>query len=213
MIPADPGDPSNPRLIQAYATTGQCAAGTDPDLCPKVTPIVPTNKRFAEDVITPGATTAPGLNPKLYRVSTGGQLASNGQGLSGHGGLFCEACHGATHAEWPVSPDSGTFIANDNQTALQLQGHTGTVVECDTCHTGSLGNTTNGPHGMHPVGNTTFADGGHSSVDGPACFACHGGSNRGNSLGTVLSEAKTDRNLPRVGFVAKGTPIGCQTCH
>ena len=53
----------------------------------KATPIVPNNKAFAENVVAEGG--AADGNPKLYRVSTG------------HGGLFCEACHGSTHAEWP----------------------------------------------------------------------------------------------------------------
>jgi len=36
-------------------------------------------------------------------------------------GMACEACHGSTHAEWPVANPS----ANDNVAAKQLQGHTG----------------------------------------------------------------------------------------
>ncbi len=56
-----------------------------------------------------------------------------------------------THVEWPN--------ANDNVTANQLQGHTGTITGCDTCHlpsafedSGELQLTINDPHGMHPVG-------------------------------------------------------------
>ncbi len=93
----------------------------------KATPIVPTNKRFAEPEVpnsfngflNPGAG-----NPQLYRVSTG------------HGGVMCEGCHGATHAEWPNANDA----ANDNQTAKQLQGHAGTIADCTTCHSSSPGN-------------------------------------------------------------------------
>ena len=73
-------------------------------------------------------------NQVLYRLS------------KGHGGVKCEACHGSTHAEWP----NASANANDNVTAKQLQGHTGTVIECTVCHAaGSLGITLNGPHGMH----------------------------------------------------------------
>ena len=81
----------------------------------------------------------------LYRLS------------KGHSGIFCEACHGSTHAEWPVLPESGTFVANDNMAAIQLQGHTGKIMECTACHAaGSLPVALGGPHGMHPVGDSRF---------------------------------------------------------
>jgi hypothetical protein len=167
---------------------------------------VPTNKRFAEPAVpasfngfdNPGAG-----NPQLYRVSTG------------HGGVMCEGCHGATHAEFPnANPD-----ANDNVMANQLQGHTGPIVECGTCHTnidalgtdGSLASL-QGPHGMHVVGNTNFADGDHKrnwDHNGDPCRECHGQ----NGEGSVLSRTAADRNLPDVGFVPKGTPITCTMCH
>ncbi|MEN8108345.1 MAG: Ig-like domain-containing protein, partial [Pseudomonadota bacterium] len=92
------GNTDGIRLLAAYRTND-----------PKATPIVPTNKAFAENVVTvddlPGDPGAVG-NPKLYRVS------------NGHGGLFCEACHGSTHAEWPASNPN----ANDNVPAKQIQG-------------------------------------------------------------------------------------------
>ena len=172
----------------------------------KATPIVPTNKRFAEPVVpaTLGTFANPGAgNPKLYRVSTG------------HGGVMCEGCHGATHAEWPNANPN----ANDNVTSNQLQGHTGTIGECTTCHgTTSLGNTLNGPHGMHPVGgNTSFATGGHRNViSGNNCVVCHGpnatSGGRNNNTGTVLSRAFAARNLDGTA-VAQGDPVGCSTCH
>ena len=130
------------RLRQAYLTGDT-----------KATPIVPSNKRFAEVVVDPSATSAPGTNPKLYRVS------------NGHGGVMCEGCHGSTHAIWPNANPN----ANDNLTASQLQGHTGPIVECNACHgTTDLGNTLDGPHGMHPVGNTGFARGGVRRLFHPA---------------------------------------------
>jgi hypothetical protein len=189
----------------------------------KATPIVPTNKLFAEPAIpatfgtfaNPGAGTAtPGAgNPQLYRVSTG------------HGGVMCEGCHGATHAEWP----NGNPNSNDNIAATQLQGHTGSLIECQTCHgtRWNTGNTLGGPHGMHPVGNDTnvttgtaagplidFVDGGHSNLGGNTanCSGCHGPGSRGNNLGTVLSVAKKDRRLNGQTIPA-GTPIGCTICH
>jgi len=74
-----------------------------PNFDAKATPIVPTNTRFAENPIPASFNGEPNkgagtidtndaadgaANPKLYRVSTG------------HGGVFCEGCHGATHAEF-----------------------------------------------------------------------------------------------------------------
>ncbi len=196
--PGTVGDPQDGiRLMQAYLSTDS-----------KATPILPTNTRFAENTVP--ATTADGTpnpgagNPMLYRVS------------KGHQGVFCEACHGSTHGIWP----NGDPRANDNVASIQLQGHTGTITECDTCHTGNGDNLSSdgslasmqGPHGMHVVGNTNFADGDHKrnwDHNGDPCRACHGQ----NGEGTVLSRTSTDRNLPDVGFVAKGTPITCTMCH
>ena len=172
----------------------------------KATPIVPDNKRFAENR---SGTGPGGSNPMLYRVS------------KGHEGVFCEACHGATHGIWPnKNPD-----ANDNVAAMQLQGHTGTVSECSTCHTGDLGITLDGPHGMHPIGEAgnKFADGGHEKLaekKPDACRACHGA----NGEGTVLSAMKDDRILAcdeRTRFCPdgksvlfpEGHEVGCTECH
>ena len=193
--PADTdGNQDGIRLFRAYLTGDA-----------KATPIVPTNKRFAENVIeadNPAVTRAddPRIgNPMLYRVSTG------------HQGIFCEACHGSTHGIWP----NKNPLANDNVTATQLQGHTGTITECSTCHDGDLGSTLGGPHGMHPVGNTRFSNGGHESLaerNKDACRACHGR----NGEGTVLSRAAADRVLSNEGrtvTIAKGQPVNCTHCH
>lgn len=173
------------RLLQAYRTNDTANA----------TPIVSTNKRFAEN--------DSGGNQVLYRLS------------KGHGGLFCEACHGSTHAEWPVEPQSGTYIANDNMTAIQLQGHTGKLIECAVCHTGNLPNSLDGPHGMHPVGTTNFSNGGHENLaqqTPDACRACHGMQGQG----TALSKVAVNRTLQaenRQVQVAKGQMISCNLCH
>lgn len=169
----------------------------------KATPIVPTNKRFAEDVVA-----ATG-NPQLYRVSTG------------HEGVLCESCHGATHAEFPNANPN----ANDNVSSIQLQGHAGMISECDTCHTGDLGETMEGPHGMHAVGSAgrSFAEGDHEHVaeNNPnACRACHGQ----NGGGTALSAMFTDRVLEckdKTSFCPdgnsqlfpKGHQVTCSDCH
>lgn len=182
--PGTIGDPVDGiRLMQAYRTGDE-----------KATPIVPTNKRFAENVVATGAAAG---NPMLYRVS------------KGHGGVFCEACHGATHGIWPNKNPN----ANDNIAAVQLQGHRGTISECSTCHTGDLGSNLNGPHGMHPIGDAgaRFASGGHESLaegNRNACRACHGQ----NGEGTVLSAMSTDRVL-RGRSYPKGYQVGCTECH
>jgi hypothetical protein len=185
------------RLVQAYLTTD-----------PKATPIVPTNKRFAENVVASADPGAAG-NPMLYRVS------------SGHEGVMCEACHGATHGIWP----NKNPLANDNVTAMQLQGHTGTISECSTCHTGDMGANLDGPHGMHPIGisGKKFADGDHEELakNSPdACRACHGQ----NGEGTVLSAMAQERVLKcdeQTQFCPNGNDatfpndheVGCTECH
>jgi hypothetical protein len=208
------GNSDGIRLLAAYRTNDS-----------KATPIVPTNKAFAENVVTaedmPGDPGAIG-NPKLYRVS------------NGHGGLFCESCHGSTHAEWPTANPN----ANDNVPASQLQGHSGYIAECTVCHEPNdeslpLGN--NGPHGMHavvdldPVAPAKADDRWnfqHRNYrnQGPGCDACHGA----DLKGTVLSRTADDRtvwckdnkgSLPgcaageQTAVIPKGTPVGCGMCH
>lgn len=184
------GSPSdNIRLMQAFRIGD-----------PKATPIVPVNKRFAENTIT-GNPEGNG-NPMLYRVS------------KGHEGVFCEACHGATHGIWPNKDP----LANDNIAAEQLQGHSGVIIECDTCHTGDLGDTLQGPHGMHAVGSAgaRFADGGHEDVaeDFPnSCRACHGQNGQGTVLSTMHQDRmlKTDEDGPKL--FPKGHQVTCFDCH
>ncbi len=172
------------------------------------TPITATSSRFAE-------------NQSLYRLS-GNKDGSK----KGHGGVMCEGCHGSTHAIWP----NANPFANDNVTSKQLQGHTGTIAECSTCHAkGTLGNTLEGPHGMHPVGGTSFADGGHEKLakkQPDACRACHGT----NGEGTVLSKVAVDRSFvieecekgtlcsggKAKNFTVnlkKGDQVNCVMCH
>ena len=184
------GDPEDGiRLMQAYLKGDS-----------KATPIVPTNKRFAENVVESGPATG---NPMLYRVST-----------DDHAGIFCEACHGATHGIWPNKNPN----ANDNVAAKQLQGHSGPITECSVCHEGDLGVTLGGPHGMHPVGDTRFSNGGHedlvehNSAMKDACRACHGKTGEG----TVLARAATDRvltNEHETVTLKKGDMVTCSLCH
>jgi hypothetical protein len=71
---------------------------------------------------------------KLYRQSTG------------HGGLFCSACHGSPHAILP------TVEANDNLQNIRLQGVAGTLRNCSVCHATPPSGA--GPHGI--VDTTSF---------------------------------------------------------
>ena len=165
------------------------------------TPIKASNKRFAE--------TQEDGKDHLYRLS------------KGHGGVMCEGCHGSTHAEWP----NPTNISNDNLTAMDLQGHAGTLIECDTCHApGSLGLTLNGPHGMHPVNDRNWTKN-HKEIsehNGGQCKTCHGL----NGEGTVLSKVAVDRigickdekgslcsSEGQQPTIAKGTKVSCTLCH
>lgn len=185
------------RLVQAFLSSD-----------PKAVPILPSNMRFAE----PRVASEPAAgNPQLFRLS-----------VDTHGGVFCEGCHGATHAEWPVR----NADANDNVAASELQGHAGKIIECGVCHTGALGVTLKGPHGMHPVGNNGFSANWVSShgdyverVGTGDCKACHGL----HGEGTVLAKAAVDRpNLEcdkgplcrneRITLKA-GTAVSCSTCH
>ncbi len=147
-------------------------------------------------------------NESLYRLS------------KGHGGVMCEACHGSTHAIWPVANP----MANDNLAARQLQGHSGTVIECSTCHQpGSLGLTLDGPHGMHPVADNDWNEH-HDNLfekNRTQCQACHGL----NGEGTVLSRMAATRtlkcdeedlagcNAKKQITLTKGTMVGCTECH
>jgi ferredoxin len=157
---------------------------------------VPVNQTFSTQPNIP----ATGLS--LYRFS------------AGHGGLQCEACHGSTHAEFP------SIHANDNVRDVELQGHAGVMVECTACHvsmTVSASTATNGPHGMHPIGQS-WVSAHHNYINGnrAQCQACHGTDYRG----TVLSRVQGNRTLTAsfdAGTVTlnlfRGALIGCYTCH
>jgi hypothetical protein len=190
--------PDHLRLLQAYLSTDS-----------KATPIVPANHRFAEPLVATGPAIG---NPQLFRLS-----------VDSHGGVFCEGCHGSTHAEWPVANPN----ANDNLATMELQGHTGKVTECDTCHTVGMGPSLSGPHGMHPVGGhglsvgwiANHPDFAESHLS--ACATCHGK----NGTGSVLAKVAADRPgldchqgalCPgREGKItlAASTIVSCNLCH
>ncbi|MBL8200440.1 MAG: hypothetical protein JNK40_05650 [Chromatiales bacterium] len=155
---------------------------------PAASPIKATNKRFAEN------------DNRLYRFS------------KGHGGVGCEGCHNSTHAIWPNPVEAH----NDNVAAEQLQGHSGTVTECSTCHaTGTLPLSLGGPHGMHPVNDSRWTNGGHGDLaegSQQSCAACHGTDFRGTVLSRTAAE-RTWRTESGIRTIGKGLEIGCYDCH
>ncbi len=152
-------------------------------------PLATTDTRFATNANTPLA------GKSLYRFS------------KGHGGLQCEACHGATHAEYPSSH------SQDNALSLDLQGHAGPVVECTACHTKVPTTTTGGPHGMHTTGQAWVS--GHESAakaNRTACTACHGADYRGSPLSKVWV-AKTFTVEGSTKTFPAGHQVNCYDCH
>jgi hypothetical protein len=147
---------------------------------------VAANTRFATNPNTPGT------GHSLFRFS------------KGHGGLYCSACHGSTHAEFPSA------FFNDNVASMQHQGHVGQMSECSACHGSTPSTTTGGPHGMHSLG---WVNGHKGPGDNPAnCRACHGTTYRG----TVLSRSFKNQSLSgRAGSQTfwRGRRIGCYDCH
>lgn len=150
----------------------------------------PADTRFATNA------NRPALGFSLYRFS------------AGHGGLQCESCHGATHAEYPSSHD------NDNLLSLDLQGHAGTVAECTTCHATVPNTVTGGPHGMHTVGEWWVSEHGDRAEGsrGSACAACHGADFRGSPLSRVTA-ARSFRVEGRSRNYTAGQTVGCYDCH
>ena len=72
----------------------------------------------------------------------------------GHGGLYCESCHGSTHAILPSTE------ARDNIQVIRLQGYADILRECSVCHGDNVPDGP-GPHGManpnpHPTATPTF---------------------------------------------------------
>jgi len=153
--------------------------------------------------------------PKVWtdaRFATTPNVPSTGYSLfrfsKGHGNLDCEACHGATHAEYPSSQ------SQDNALAMDLQGHTGTIHECTACHATVPTTATGGPHGMHTIG-AAWVSAHHTQVKSTgtaACAYCHGANYRGSPMSEVRM-AKTFTVEGRTKTFAEGTAVGCYDCH
>ncbi len=148
-----------------------------------------SNTTFATNANAPSA----GLS--LYRFSTG------------HGGLQCEACHGSTHAEFASNEP------NDNVQNIKLQGHAGTLAECDACHTTMPSTVTGGPHGLHPLGAAWVDDHGDIAENSTeSCRACHGTDYRGTVLSRALGVRHLSTELGTKDFWL-GFQISCYACH
>ena len=152
------------------------------------------NPRVAADLTFATDANVPVAGASLFRFSRG------------HGGLYCSACHGSTHAEFPSTE------ANDNVYSQQIQEHVGMIAECTACHTTQPTATAAGPHGLHPIGSSWMSrhdNAAESNLNG--CKRCHGADLRG----TVLSRMLADRTLSAFGSKSwwRGFQVGCYNCH
>ena len=148
------------------------------------------DNKFATNPNTPST----GLS--LYRFSTG------------HGDLQCSSCHGSTHAVFPTSH------AQDNIYSEQIQGHSGTIAECSSCHTTTPMTTTGGPHGMHTVGQSWVDRHEDIAEDNSAqCTSCHGADYKGSVLSKTFSARTFDADDGEVKIYKKGDVVSCYDCH
>jgi hypothetical protein len=151
-------------------------------LRPAVNPVFATNSN------------QPAAGFDLYRFSTG------------HGGLYCEACHGSTHAEFPSAH------RNDNLQSVQAQGHAGVISECTVCHA-SPRNGLGGPHGLHPLGAAWVnGHGDYAENNSSACKNCHGADYRGGVLSAAQADLTVSTRYGTKNFW-RGFQIGCYACH
>lgn len=137
----------------------------------------------------------PAVGISLYRYSTG------------HGDLQCSSCHGSTHAIFPTSH------AADNVYSEKIQGHSGTLSECASCHTTVPTTTTGGPHGMHTVGQSWITS--HEDVaerNAAQCKSCHGSDYRGSALSKMFN-ARSFSVEGRAKTYLRGEMVGCYDCH
>jgi hypothetical protein len=150
---------------------------------------VSTDSTFATNPDKPAA------GKSLYKVSTG------------HGGLYCAACHGSQHGEYP------TTQANDNLYSTGLQGYTGKIVECLVCHNTMPSSTAGGPHGMHTIGQNWVKDHRSAAKNGTAqCAYCHGADFRGTPLSAIATTRTLSVDDGSKTFSA-GHQMNCYDCH
>jgi hypothetical protein len=202
------------------------------------------------------------LSSVLYRKS------ADVHGSGSNGELTCSTCHGGSHAIWPnqdpnandnqtakqlqgydgnIAECSVCHIKDDFKTGLVAtdggacglgvgQGvRDGTVVDSSSPKAFLAG-----PHGMHPVGDTSWynhADGAAKNATpsenggkfnggwhndfakkpGPdgedQCAACHGDDHKGTRLSKTLVDRTLTDAKGKAVKVVKGQVIGCDLCH
>lgn len=128
---------------------------------------------------------------------------------SGHGSLYCSACHGSQHAEYP------SLQPNDNQYSLNLQGYAGKLVECTVCHTVMPGTGNGGPHGMHTIGQS-WVSSHHNTVESSGsaqCLYCHGSTSSGSPLAKVAAARSFTTEDSGSKAYAAGAQVSCFDCH
>ncbi len=151
--------------------------------------------RQTTDVTFATNNNVPIAGSNLFRFSTG------------HGKMFCSACHGSTHAEF------ATLQNNDNVYSLELQGHVGKVTECVVCHTNLKTTANGGPHGIHSIGQSWVSSHGDYAENGrQTCAYCHGSTYRGTSL-SKTSMARSFSIEGATKTFPAGHAISCYDCH
>ena len=173
------------RLLQAYRTNDANA-----------TPISSPTSRFAENQVDGKRV--------LYRLSK-----------DNHAGIFCQGCHGSTHAEWPVQPSSGTIIANDNQPAIQLQGHAGTRYRVHCVPPGGHASPVSGWPSRPASGQRSHA-GSKVTRASSIPFPVARPATAKYGEGTVLAKAAKARKFTvedKKVNISKDQLVGCGICH
>jgi hypothetical protein len=230
----------------------------------KTKPVDPVTGKYPTITTYPSATTykPQPLSSVLYRKS------ADVHGSGSNGELTCSTCHGGSHAIWPnqdpnandnqtakqlqgydgnIAECSVCHIKDDFKTGLVAtdggasglgvgQGvRDGTVVDSSSPKAFLAG-----PHGMHPVGDTSWynhADGAAKNATpsenggkfnggwhndfakkpGPdgedQCAACHGDDHKGTRLSKTLVDRTLTDAKGKAVKVVKGQVIGCDLCH
>jgi decaheme cytochrome c component MtrC/MtrF-like protein len=127
---------------------------------------------------------------------------------SGHGKMYCSACHGSPHSEYP------TLQVNDSVYPMQEQGYVAKITECSVCHTSVPVTPNGGPHGVHTLGQSwVTAHHDYAQNHLASCAYCHGS----NYRGTALSVSKVARTFNvddgRTKTFSAGHQFSCYDCH
>ncbi len=120
---------------------------------------------------------------QLYRESTG------------HGGVYCTACHGSPHAIFPARE------ARDNENMVALQGHAGILEDCTVCH-GTMPSGA-GPHGAM----ATTGVGDDRMLGGLARLAVYPSPLRVGRAATITAETGDPNGGRMVVFDARGRTV------